>query len=98
MRASSSSIALRGATLVAALTLLAPGAWAASVRGQEAFAAWKAHDLCAQNAYRHHPDYTPRGNVARDRELRQCEAAHHLPTGPELHENPVRVIPDADAQ
>ena len=80
------------------LALAAGRSEAASIRQQQAFFAWHIQDLCARAASRKFPDYTPEGNAARDRDIRACEVRHHLPPRADLHDSPVKRIPDSAAE
>lgn len=62
-----------------ASVLLAPAALAADLNQQNAFAAWKTGDSCAQEAFKKYPDYTPEGNAKREEARRVCLRTHHLP-------------------
>ena len=90
---------LRAIVLIALLALSLGGtAEAASIRQQQSFAAWHIQDLCARDAFRKFPDYTVEGNAARDRYIRSCEVRHHLPPRADLHDSPIRRIPDSQAE
>ena len=84
--------------LIAAIALAAVGARADSVRQQQSVETWHRQNLCAREAFQRFPDYTPEGNAARDKAIRACEARHHLPPRADLHDSPVKTLPDAQAE
>jgi hypothetical protein len=60
--------------------------------------AWRKQNACALDSFHRYPDYTPQGNVNRDRAMRTCEAENHLPMRQDGEHSPVVQMPDSDAR
>jgi hypothetical protein len=58
---------------------------------------WRNNDLCARQAFKQFPDYTPEGNAKRDHAMQQCLAATPAPPRDSTNPKPA-AAPDQQPQ
>lgn len=72
-------ILLALALTLAATAVVGPQRARADAQQTQSFAIWRQMQLCAKQATKQFPDYTPEGNAKREVARQECLRANHLP-------------------